>query len=83
MSGSLFCADAIKKPVSIRRPVFTGEIEEDKSIRNLLSTKMGFVVLMYSMESCPDIFSAGVSDDVVDGVARLFQPTPTLIHCQY
>lgn len=51
MSGSLFCADAIKKPVSIRRPVFTGEIEEDKSIRNLLSTKMGFVVLMYGVES--------------------------------
>lgn len=29
---------------------------------------MHFVVLMYSMESRPDVFSAGVTDDVVDGV---------------
>lgn len=51
MSGSLFCADAIKKPVSVWRPVFTGEIEEDKSIRKFLSTEMRFVVLMYGVES--------------------------------
>lgn len=29
---------------------------------------MGLVVLMYGVEGCPDVFSAGVSDDVVDGV---------------
>lgn len=39
MSGSLFCAEAIKKPVSVWRPVFTGEIEEDKSTRKFYRLK--------------------------------------------
>lgn len=51
MSGSLFCADAMKKPVSVWRPVFTGEIEEDKSTRKFLSTEMRFIVLVYGIES--------------------------------